>query len=209
MQLIQKYFPVLTPEQFRKFQQISELYIDWNRKINVISRKDIAFLDEHHILHSLSIAKFIKFAANTVVADVGTGGGFPGIPLAIMFPEVNFILIDSIAKKIRVVNEIVQNADIRNVKTIISRVELVKMQCDFIVSRAVTALPEFYKLTKDLIRIEALNVFPNGIIYLKGGEFEDELKFFSERAEVINISNYFNEPFFLTKKIVYIPVSQY
>ena len=145
MQLIRKYFPVLSPDQFRKFERISDLYIDWNLRINVISRKDISLLYEHHILHSLSIAKFISFAPNTMVADVGTGGGFPGIPLAIIFPEVNFILIDSVAKKIRVVNEVVRSTDIRNVKTIISRVELLNIKCDFIASRAVTALPDLYK----------------------------------------------------------------
>ena len=204
MQLIKKYFPDISQDQLLKFAQISELYIQWNRRINVISRKDISSLYEHHILHSLSIAKFITFADNTLVIDVGTGGGFPGIPLAIMFPQVNFILIDSIAKKIKVVNEIARVADLNNVTPIVSRVELLKIQCDFIVSRAVTTLPEFFKLTRNMIKDESLNVLPNGIIYLKGGEFDKELKMLPERAKIINISNYFHEPYFSTKKIVYI-----
>ena len=208
MQLIRKYFPSLTLDQIHKFEQISELYPAWNSKINVISRKDIAFLYEHHILHSLSISKFISFISNTIVADVGTGGGFPGIPLAIVFPDVNFILIDSIVKKIRVVDEIVRCTGIKNVTTINSRVELLKVKCDFVVSRAVAPLPEFYKLTKSLIKKESVNKMTNGIIYLKGGAFEEELKMLPEIVKLISISDYFSESFFKTKKIVYIPLKQ-
>ncbi len=204
MKLIHKYFPGLTPKQIRQFEQLYDIYSDWNQKINLISRKDIPFLYERHILHSLAIAKYVQFIPKTTVADVGTGGGFPGIPLAIFFPDVHFVLIDSIAKKIKAVNEIVKCADLNNVNTIISRAELLNMKFDFIVSRAVTDLITFYQLTKNLVNNRSFNKIKNGIIYLKGGEFEKELNVFADKKKVIHISDYFSEDFFLTKKIVYI-----
>jgi len=204
MNLFHTYFPELTADQLWKFEQLQKLYEEWNQRINLISRKDIPFLYERHILHSLSIAKFILFAPNTVVADVGTGGGFPGIPLAIFFPDVKFILIDSITKKIKVVNEIYHRVNLKNITTINSRAEKISLQCDFVVSRAVTGLKEFFNLTKHLIRKESFNTLENGIIYLKGGEFETESNLFPGEVKIINISNYFKEDFFSTKRIVYI-----
>ena len=206
MELIQTYFPGLSLKQIYQFEILFNLYSDWNNKLNLISRKDIPFLYERHILHSLAIAKFIKFIPGSIIADVGTGGGFPGVPLAVYFPDVHFVLIDSIAKKIKAVNEIVKCAEINNISTIVSRAETTDMKCDFVVSRAVTGLEKFYQVTKHLVKRKSLHSIKNGIIYLKGGEFEEELNVLGANTLVKNINGYFTEEFFSTKKIVYIPV---
>lgn len=206
MELIHKYFSSLTDVQVRKFELLTDVYNYWNQKVNIISRKDIAYLYERHILHSLAIAKFIQFTPGTVITDVGTGGGFPGIPLAIIFPDSDFILVDSIEKKIKVVKAVVQAAKIKNVKAVISRAESLKLGCDFVVSRAVTQLPQFCKMTMGLISRNSFNAIPNGIIYLKGGNFEEELRQLPFNAELTNIRKFFDEEYFLTKKIVYINV---
>ncbi len=206
MECIHKYFPALTPDQFRKFEFLFDVYSHWNKKINIISRKDIQFFYERHVLHSLSIARFIQFLPGTNIVDIGTGGGFPGIPLAIIFPDVNFFLIDSIAKKIKIVDKAISYTELKNVKTIVSRAESLELKSDFVVSRAVTRLPEFCKIAVGLISRDSFNVIPNGIIYLKGGEFEAELRLLPFKAELTEIKNYFGEQYFLTKKIVYISV---
>jgi 16S rRNA (guanine527-N7)-methyltransferase len=204
MQLIQKYFPQLTPVQIRQFEQLQPLYIDWNEKINVISRQDIDHLYLHHVLHSLSIAKLIQFAPGTTIMDVGTGGGFPGIPLAIMFPDADFYLVDSIGKKIQVVQEIVNALELENVTAEQKRAEDVPYTFDFIVSRAVTELPEFVKWIKNNISIESVNSLQNGVLYLKGDDALQEIKKIRAGKFIFDISSYFSEDFFLTKKIVYL-----
>ncbi len=201
--LILQYFK-LTEEQAEKFEKAVELYMDWNQKINVISRKDIDLIAERHFLHSLSLAKFTNFSEGTKILDIGTGGGFPGIPLAIMFPQVEFVLCDSIAKKIKVVNEISKELDLRNVRTEAARVEKVKEKFDFVVSRAVTAFPKFMTFCNGKISSKQKNALANGILYLKGGDFEEEIKPY-KKAEVYPISQYFKEEFFETKKILYLP----
>jgi len=203
IELINKYFK-LSPIQEKQMALAVELYIEWNQKINIVSRKDIEQIVERHFLHSLAIAKFIRFKAGTKVLDIGTGGGFPGIPLAIMFPETEFFLSDSIAKKIKVVNEIAMALDLENVTAEAIRAEEIKDKFDFIVSRAVTAFPKFMTFCKKKISGKEKNGMPNGIIYLKGGEFKSELKNYN-KAEVLEISNYFEEEFFETKKIIYLP----
>jgi len=202
--VITKYFK-LSENQIKKFEELGKLYPDWNSKINVISRKDIDKLFIHHVLHSLSIAKFIKFEPETKIIDVGTGGGFPGIPLAIMFPKVHFHLVDSIGKKITVVKEVAAAIGLENLTAEHTRAEKQKIKYDFVISRAVTAFPKFVALTSKLISQKHNNPKINGIIYLKGGDFKSEIKTFAKKVEIVNISDYFTEDFFETKKIIYLP----
>lgn len=204
MALVQEYFPELTAKQAGQFAQLVELYPAWNEKINVISRKDIENLESRHILHSLAIAKIISFKAGTKVMDVGTGGGFPGIPLAIFFPDVDFYLVDSIGKKITVVKEIAEALGLKNVQAEQKRAEKVKGQFDFIVSRAVTAFPKFYSLVHKSIAPVSNNALKNGIIYLKGGDFEDEIVDFKSQIKLYSIADYFDGEFYETKKIIHL-----
>ncbi len=205
MDHINKYFPDLDDTQKGRFTKLCDLYKEWNEKINVISRKDINQLYERHILHSLAIAKFIDFKARTTVLDVGTGGGFPGIPLAILFPKVEFHLIDSIGKKIKVVEAVAEALALENVEASHTRVQEVKHSYDFVVSRAVTNLPDFMNWTKNKIDKKSFNKLKNGIIYLKGGDFDDELKLIKKKkCKITPLSEYFSEEFFETKKIVHI-----
>lgn len=206
MEVITKYFGNLTQHQLDQYKQMGNLYTDWNSKINVISRKDIDELYTRHILHSLSIAKIINFKPGTKVLDVGCGGGFPGIPLAVMFPEVEFTLVDSIAKKIKVLNEVATALQLDNAKGISQRAETLSLKFDFVISRAVTAFPSFVSLTSKLISQKSKNTFRNGIIYLKGGDFEEEIAPFKEKIETFDINWFFKEPFFETKKIIYLPI---
>ena len=208
MQYILKYFPNLTSEQITRFERMDSVYRDWNSKINVISRKDINSLYEKHILHSLAIAKIVSFRTGSRILDVGTGGGFPGIPLAILFPDSRFVLIDSTGKKIKVVHAVIEELDLKNVTAIHTRVEDVKEEFDFVISRAVTAFPAFVALVKKNISRKPQNSIPNGIIYLKGGDFQEEVKDFKRVAEIIEIAKFFIEPYFETKKIVYLPVNR-
>ena len=203
MQIILKYFPEICTQKQEQFSGLFDLYKEWNNKINVISRKDIDKLYERHVLFSLAIAKFITFADNSKIIDVGTGGGFPGIPLAIMFPDVEFILVDSINKKLKVVNEVCKSLQIKNVKTIHSRIENLNLTYDFIISRAVTNFTDFVKNTKKLNPRKNINTINNGIIYLKGGDVSEEKNKFKNKLTVINISDYFSEEFFETKKLIY------
>lgn len=203
--LIQKYFPELSATQLYQFEMLLPLYTEWNAKINLISRKDFEHFYERHVLHSLAIAKFIQFDNGIKVIDIGTGGGFPGIPLAIVFPYVNFILVDSITKKIKVVNEVAKKLGLINVETIIERAAELELKADFIISRATASLAELISWTKSLLRMEKAGTLNNGWITLKGGNLEDELKLFEKNVQIKLISSYFNEPFFETKKIVYLP----
>jgi len=205
MEIILKYFQNLTNVQIDQFQRLDALYKDWNLKINVISRKDIDELYLRHVLHSLGIAKVIHFQPNSKILDVGTGGGFPGIPLAIMFPESQFHLVDSIAKKIKVVDEVVAGLGLTNVNTSHCRVEDVKDQFDFIVSRAVTSMPTFVSWVKGKIAKPQHHDLKNGILYLKGGDLAEELHNY-RTATLYNLSDYFTEDFFETKKVVHLPV---
>ena len=200
--LILKYFPNLSEYQVEQFQKLEPLYLEWNEKINVISRKDTDFLYEKHILHSLGIAKVMQFAPNTKVLDVGTGGGFPGIPLAIMFPEVEFTLIDSIGKKIKVVQGISDGVGLKNVKAIHGRAEKLKEKYHFVVSRAVTQMPEFLRWLKGKFEKEQINQKHNGVLYLKGGDLAEELA--GIKCEIHQLKNYFEEEFFDTKKVAYL-----
>jgi 16S rRNA (guanine527-N7)-methyltransferase len=204
MDLITKYFPDLSNEQLDKFRQLEELYIEWNSKINVISRKDMEHFYERHVLHSLGIAKVIQFTPGAQVLDVGTGGGFPGIPLAVVFPETKFLLVDSIGKKIKVVQEVADSAGIKNIEAIKARAEEVKGKFDFVVSRAVTTLPDFIKWVEDKIKRESRNTMQNGILYLKGGDLDVELAPVKNKCQVYNLSDYFEEEFFETKKVVHV-----
>ncbi len=204
MQILTKYFPDLNEQQLKLFEQLLPLYTDWNNKINVISRKDIEHLYEHHVLHSLAIAKVIQFKAGTRILDVGTGGGFPGIPLAILFPECSFHLVDSIGKKITVVNAVAEALGLKNVIAEKARAEELKTRYDFIVSRAVTSLPEFYNWVNSKISIKNNNTLQNGILYLKGGDLSEELKPFKKRSDVFEISDYYDEEFFVEKKVIHI-----
>jgi 16S rRNA (guanine527-N7)-methyltransferase len=204
---IKTYFPALTALQKEQFDALEGLYADWNEKINVISRKDIGNLALHHILHSLSIARYISFVPGTRIIDVGTGGGFPGIPLAIFFPDVNFLLVDSIGKKIRVAGAVAKEIGLSNVEVIHTRVEDEKRKFHFIVSRAVMPLPDLIRVTRKNIATEQINALPNGIICLKGGDLTAELQPYRRMADEIPLSKYFSEPFFQTKKLVYVSLS--
>lgn len=205
MEAILKYFPVLTPLQLQQYEQVIDLYKEWNTKINVISRKDIEHLATRHVLHSLGIAKVQPFLPQTQVLDVGTGGGFPGIPLAILFPETDFFLVDSIGKKIKVVQDIAQVLQLKNVKAEQLRAETINQKFDFVVSRAVTQMPEFVTWVSGKFKKKSLHQRKNGILYLKGGDLTAELASFP-KAEVFNLENYFSEDFFDTKKVVYLPM---
>jgi 16S rRNA (guanine527-N7)-methyltransferase len=200
-----EYFPNLSQEQKTQFLLLEELYKDWNQKINVVSRKDIDELYLRHVLHSLGIAKIQKFNDGAEVLDVGTGGGFPGVPLAILFPNVHFTLVDSIGKKIKVVEDVVQGLGLINVVPINARVEEVPKQFDFIVSRAVAVMPTFVHWVKGKIKKESVHQRRNGILYLKGGNLEEELKEY-RTAEIFELSDYFNEEFYDTKRVVYLPM---
>ncbi|MEN8225205.1 MAG: 16S rRNA (guanine(527)-N(7))-methyltransferase RsmG [Bacteroidota bacterium] len=208
MQLIRKYFPELSPEQDKQLAMLPELYSYWNERINVISRKDIENLEERHILHSLAIAKIIQFKPGTRVLDVGTGGGFPGIPLAILFPDTQFVLVDSVGKKIKVVNEIVQATGLRNVMAHQVRAEEIKGRFDFVVSRAVAKLPVFTKWVRHKIAKDNKNTLGNGILYLKGGDLEEELNSMNRPYAVYDLDINFQIDFFHTKKLVYVPLSR-
>ena len=204
MEIINKYFPNITEEQRQRFAALDALYRDWNSKINVISRKDIDNLYKHHILHSLGIAQIINFKPGTQVMDLGTGGGFPGIPLAIMFPEVHFHLVDSIGKKIRVCDEVRTALGLTNVTTEWTRAENLKEKYDFVVSRAVMPLTDLVKLVRKNIAKESHNAMPNGLICLKGGELENEVMPMKAHTLITSLSDYFEEEFFETKKVVYV-----
>ena len=204
MELILKYFPDLTEEQKRQFAALYDLYTDWNSKINVISRKDIENLYEHHVLHSLGIAKVIRFKPGTKVMDLGTGGGFPGIPLAILFPEVQFHLVDSIGKKVRVATEIAGSIGLKNVTTRHALAEEEKQLFDFVVSRAVMPLTDLLKIIRKNISPKQQNALPNGLICLKGGELERETMPVKNKTTMWNLKEFFGEEFFETKKVVYV-----
>lgn len=204
MDLILKYFPHLSPTQIEQFKALGPLYADWNQKINVISRKDIDNLYPNHILHSLGIAKFTDFKDGTQILDIGTGGGFPGIPLAIMFPNVKFLLVDRTGKKIKVATAIAQEIGLKNVDLRQADVAEIKETFDFAVSRAVMELPQLAALAKKRIKKECINSIPNGLICLKGGDLQNELKPFGANSIETNLSTYFDEEFFETKKVVYV-----
>ncbi|GHS95089.1 ribosomal RNA small subunit methyltransferase G [Bacteroidia bacterium] len=206
MEIIEKYFPGLTEKQKFQFVSLYDLYTDWNSKINLISRKDIENLYEKHILHSLGIAKAIRFSDHSAVLDIGTGGGFPGIPLAIMFPKVRFLLIDSIGKKIRVAEDIAGRIGLENVECKQERVEDEKQKFDFVVSRAVMPLPDLLKAAKKNIVKDQQNAIPNGFLCLKGGDLQEELKPFKYKVVIYELKDYFTEEFFRTKKVVYLHV---
>jgi 16S rRNA (guanine527-N7)-methyltransferase len=205
MEKIESYFTDLTDHQIEQFRQLETLYKTWNAQINVISRKDIDELYIRHVLHSLAIVKIQLFKPKSKILDVGTGGGFPGIPLAILFPEVEFILVDSIGKKIKVVKEISKELGLKNVKAQHIRAEEVKGEFDFVVSRAVTNMDDFVKWIRKKVAIKHKHELKNGVLYLKGGDLKEELSKFPN-AKIFNISDYFSEPFFETKKIVHIPI---
>lgn len=205
MDIIQHYFPEITPDQKEKFSALQELYKDWNSRINVVSRKDVDELYLRHVLHSLGIAKVQVFHEGANILDVGTGGGFPGIPLAILFPEVNFRLVDSIGKKIKVVNEVAEGLKLQNVVTTNARVEEIDGNFDFIVSRAVAAMPTFVHWVKGKIAKDSRHDLKNGILYLKGGDLSEELKDYP-KARIYDLQDYFKEDFFATKKVVHLPL---
>lgn len=205
MKLIADYFQ-LTERQAEQFAQLDVLYPEWNEKINLISRKDIANLEEHHLLHSLAIAKLLTFAPGTTLLDVGTGGGFPGIPLAILFPECKFLLIDSIGKKVRVAEDIARRIGLTNVECLQERVEDEKRQFDFVISRAVMPLPDLVKLVRKNVHHKHRNAIPNGLIVLKGGNLEGEIHPFRNIAEVTEISRFFPTDWFREKRIIYLPL---
>lgn len=201
--IIEKYFPDLTQEQNEKYVKLYDLYSFWNNQINVVSRKDIDLLYERHVLHSLGIAKVMQFKPHTKIMDVGTGGGFPGIPLAILFPESEFVLVDSIGKKIKVVTEVVNALQLKNVSAFQKRAEEVNDRFHFIVSRAVTEFPVFYSWVKNKFLKENFNDLPNGILYLKGGDLKQEFGKYFSQAKLFDLKDYFDEEFFDTKKVVY------
>lgn len=202
VEVVFKYFPELTSKQKDQFAALKDLYADWNSKINVISRKDMDNIYVNHVLHSLAIGKVIRFAAGSSVLDVGTGGGFPGIPLSILYPDTSFVLLDSVGKKIKVVTGIITSLELGNAEPVRSRVEEHRRRHEYIISRAVSAFPEFVRSTKGILKKGCSG---NGIFYLKGGDLSDELKLFTSRAIVREIKEFFSEPFFETKKIVYLP----
>lgn len=202
--IAEKYFPVLSQEQIRQFSMLRNLYGEWNDKINVVSRRDITNFEVNHLLHSLAIARFITFLPGTEVIDIGTGGGLPGIPLAILFPEVKFTLVDSIAKKIKVVEAIASAAGIINIRTCTSRAENLRGEYHFIIGRAVTDTEQFVRVTRHLASSNSFNHKKNGWILLKGGDLKKELSLAGRQAEVTEICNWFDEPYFETKKVVYI-----
>jgi 16S rRNA (guanine527-N7)-methyltransferase len=204
--IIHHYFPQLTDRQKQQFAQLGDLYKEWNDKINVISRKDVDNLYTNHILHSLGIAKVMLFKPGATVLDVGTGGGFPGIPLAILFPETQFHLVDSIGKKITVVNEVAKGVGLTNVKGEQIRAEQIKGKYDFIVSRAVTRMKEFYGWVNTKVKADSVHSLDNGILYLKGGDLDEELNELKKPYSLYNLSDYFKEEFFETKKVVYMPL---
>jgi len=208
MQQLLDYFPELTKKQIELFKQLKPLYLEWNDKVNVISRKDMENFYEHHVLHSLAVAKIISFKDHTKIIDVGTGGGFPGIPLAIMFPKVQFHLVDSIGKKIKVVQAIIEALKLPNVTAEQKRSEEIRGKYyDFVVSRAVTNFPDFIKQTRHLIETYSKNKIANGVIYLKGGDFKEEIKPFGRQPKVYDISEFYEDEFFETKRIITLPLS--
>ena len=206
MELINKYFPDITERQREQFAALLPLYEEWNAKINVISRKDMEHFYEHHVLHSLAIAKVIQFKPMTEVLDVGTGGGFPGVPLAIMFPETHFTLIDSIGKKIKVVNDVIERLGLTNAQAMQIRAEAWEGEYDFVVSRAVTTLGEFVPWVKRKISKSQYHEMDNGILYLKGGDLKNELFTFRHKAKTWEISQWFEEEWFEEKKVIYLPL---
>lgn len=202
--LIQKYFPKLSDRQIQSFEQLGPLYEDWNSKINVVSRKDIDQLYLHHVLHSLSIAKFISFKPGTKILDLGCGGGFPGIPLAILFPKTNFHLVDSVRKKLKVVDEIAAEIGLENIRSSHERAENLKEKYDFIVTRAVAPMDKLLAWTRNKYACLTPNALPQGLIALKGGQLQKEIKASGRKAEIFPISDYFEEEFFKEKKLVYV-----
>jgi 16S rRNA (guanine527-N7)-methyltransferase len=202
--IILKYFPDLSPAQQQQYQKLPELYEYWNNQINVISRKDIALLPERHVLHSLGIAKVISFLPGENILDVGTGGGFPGLPLAIMFPDTQFLLVDSIGKKIKVVNEVARAIGLKNLKAEHIRAEQVPDKFDFVISRAVTQLKDFYPWVKGKFNKTSKNTLPNGILYLKGGDLEQEIAESGLSVKHYYLKDYFEEDFFVTKQVIYV-----
>lgn len=202
--LILSYFPELSSNQIEQFSKLQELYVHWNEQINVISRKDTDNFYERHVLHSLGIAKVIKFKKDTKIMDVGTGGGFPGIPLAILFPDCDFLLVDSIGKKIKVVTEVANSLGLKNVKGLHERAEKVDGTFDFVVSRAVTQMPEFITWVKNKVSKTSRNSLPNGILYLKGGDLSDEMKTVKQWIKEYKLKDFFEGEFFETKKVVYV-----
>jgi len=208
LKIINKYFPDLSDEQIQQFAQLEPLYKDWNAQINVISRKDIDELYLRHVLHSLGIAKVVSFLPKTKILDVGTGGGFPGIPLAILFPECEFVLVDSIGKKIKVVNEIADRLGLENVKAYHQRAEEVKGQFDFVVTRAVTRIKKFIPWIKGKLSPESAHELKNGILFLKGGDLEEEIAESHKKVEIYPLSDYFSEDFFETKVVAYTRVKK-
>lgn len=203
--LFASYFPGLTAKQLQQLEQMEAIYQDWNAKINVISRKDMDQFYIHHVLHSLGIAKVIEFQPGTKVLDIGTGGGFPGIPLAILFPDTHFHLVDSIGKKITVVKEVAKALKLTNVEAQQARAEALVRKYDFVVSRAVTRMIQFYPWVKGKIKKEDINDYPNGILYLKGGDVDEEMEETGKSYVCYHLEDYFKEEFFQTKKVVYMP----
>lgn len=205
MELIKKYFPDLSEKQLEQFSKLEDVYKEWNAQINVVSRKDIDELYLRHVLHSLGIVKIQEFKPGSSVMDVGTGGGFPGIPLAIMFPKTNFLLVDSIGKKLKVVKAVTDELGLKNVTILHDRVENVKEKFDFIVSRAVTNMPDFVGWVRKKIKKDSVHDIKNGILYLKGGDLTEELKEY-QTVKLFDLPDYFEEEFFETKKVVYLPI---
>lgn len=201
-----RYFDNLDQSRIEKLLKLEELYKDWNSKINVISRKDIENFNIHHLLHSLSIARVVTFSNGSEIIDIGTGGGFPGIPLSIIFPESNFTLVDSIRKKTLVVKSVADALELDNINVICDRAENIETRYDFVVSRAVSAFPKFVSLTKNMVKTQQMNSLKNGILYLKGGDLKQELGAFANKVTIYHISKYFSDSFFEEKKIVYLPL---